>query len=145
MLSKQHRPDHTAPPTHWVNNRMSADLNSSPAAAQKFLEAQAKTVKERWPEKSLSDIRLDLLYTKDLRTTLERILAGQFLYGTARDPRQPSALHRVTGMNKGIGNVIPIIDLSEDTPVKLPLSPAVAKRNLDRASKGNGKGGEVAK
>lgn len=57
---------------------MSAALNSSsPAAAQKFLEAQAEIVKERCPNKSLSDIRLDLLYTGDIQETLERILEGQ--------------------------------------------------------------------
>jgi len=56
---------------------MSVALNSSPAAAQKFLEAQAKTVKERCPGESLGDIRLDLLYTGDVQITLERILEGQ--------------------------------------------------------------------
>ncbi|CUS14374.1 unnamed protein product [Tuber aestivum] len=118
---------------------MSAALDSSPAAAQKFLEAQARTVKERCPDRSLSDIRLDLLYTGGTRATLERILEGRFLCGTARDPRRPSVLRRAAGTNKGASNGIPIIDLSEDTPVKLPLSPATAKRNLAKAYKGKGK------
>ncbi|CAO3634248.1 unnamed protein product [Cunninghamella blakesleeana] len=42
-------------------------------------------VKDRYPEKDIQDIKIDLQFTNNVQTTLNRIKCGQFLKDTVKD------------------------------------------------------------